>query len=400
MTVKTKALKSTKASQVTKDSKPTKATNAKKVGKATAVDAGREHGPMRKADVRKFDPNGAGLTDAGVFGLPFTADECSVVLVPVPWEATVSYGRGTVNGPKAILEASPQLDLFDAALLEHGLARPWEYGIFMEEPSSRLKGWNEKACKLARPIVESGGITHGKKEARALEEVNELCARMNEWVHERVSTWLAAGRIVGVVGGDHSVSFGAIRAAAEKFPGLGILHIDAHADLRDAFEGFHWSHASIMHNVLTRVPGVAKLVQVGIRDFCDAEYEITQKDDRVNCHFDFAIKRALLEGRTWKQIVDDLVAPLPQHVYVSFDVDGLEPWLCPGTGTPVPGGLSYEQAVYLVEALVRHGKTVVAFDLNEVSPSDRHGAEWDGNVGARLLYKLCGVALATNGAKT
>lgn len=354
---------------------------------------------LSKAPVHKFDPNGAGETDAGVFGLPFSDTESNVVLVPVPWEATTSYGRGTVHGPKAILEASPQLDLFDASLGELGLARPWEFGIHMEPIPEKILRLNARASKLAKPIVDAGGRVATKSAKAALAEVNASSAKLNEWVYSRAAQRLGEGKIVGLVGGDHSVSLGAIRACAEAHPGLGILHIDAHADLRDAYEGFQWSHASIMNNVLREVPAVSKLVQVGIRDFCDQEFDITQNDPRVKTHFDFALKRALLSGKTWSSLVDAILAPLPEKIYVSFDIDGLEPWLCPGTGTPVPGGLSFEQAVFLLEALARNDKVVVGFDLNEVAPSGTAGDEWDGNVGARLLYKLCGVALLSQGAR-
>jgi agmatinase len=297
------------------------------------------------------------------------------------------------------LEASPQLDLFDASLAEQGLARPWEFGIHMEPLPEKILRLNARASKLAKPIVDAGGRVNTKSEKEALAEVNACSAKLNEWVYGRTAKRLSEGKIVGLVGGDHSVSLGAIRACAEAHPGMGILHIDAHADLRDAYEGFQWSHASIMNNVLREVPGVAKLVQVGIRDFCDSEYDITQNDPRVETHFDFALKRDLLSGKPWSALVQAMLAPLPQKIYVSFDIDGLEPWLCPGTGTPVPGGLSYEQAVFLLEALARAGKVVVGFDLNEVAPSGKAGDEWDGNVGARLLYKLCGVALLSQGAR-
>jgi agmatinase len=355
---------------------------------------------FQKADISKFDPNGAGNTDAGVFGLNFTPEESNIILIPVPWEATTSYGRGTSKGPAAILAASPQLDLFDASLAEKGLARPWEFGIWMEDIPDKVTEWNEKASKAAQPIIRSGGKLRNAKDKEALEKVNHFGEKLNDWVFERASTWLESDKIVGLVGGDHSVSFGAIKACAEKHPGLGILHIDAHADLRIAYEGFQWSHASIMNNVLAHIPGVRRLVQVGIRDFCDQEYEQATQDGRIRCYFDYALKKAAHAGRSWDAMIIEILSHLPDKVYVSFDVDGLEPWLCPNTGTPVPGGLTYDQAIALVEGLIQHGKSVVGFDLNEVAPDPTGKNEWDGNVGARLLYKLCGVSLLSNGART
>lgn len=336
-----------------------------------------------------FDPNAAAPADSGVFGLPFTPEEAKVVLVPVPFEATTSYGGGTADGPEAIFEASKQVDLFD---LDTG--RPYEPGISMLPMPGDVRGWNDEAKALAAPIVESGGL---EVDVVALGKVNALSEKMNDWVYQTTKHWLEAGKIVGVVGGDHSTPFGCIKAYAEKYPNLGVLHLDAHADLRDAYEGFTWSHASIMFNVMKHVPGVKKLVQVGIRDFGEAEYSmIRESDGRIHTFFDARLSRARLDGMPWREQVDSIVGELPQHVYLSWDIDGLEPTLCPNTGTPVPGGLTFAQAVALLEGLVRAGKKIVGFDLNEVSPG-ASGGDWDGNVGARLLYKMIGWTLMSQG---
>jgi agmatinase len=332
-----------------------------------------------------FDPNAPALPNAGIFGLPFTPDEAKVVLVPVPFEATTSYGGGTADGPRAIFEASKQVDLFD---LDTG--RPYEGGIAMLELPAEVRAWNDEAKAAAAPIIASGGV--GDVGA-ALAKVNTLCERMNDWVYARTSAWLAKGKIVGVVGGDHSTPFGCIRAHVEKYPDLGVLHLDAHADLRDAYEGFTWSHASIMHNVLTRLP-VAKLVQVGIRDFGEAEFQTIQSSNgRIHTFFDHRLARARLDGMPWRELVDAIVSELPQDIYLSWDIDGLDPTLCPSTGTPVPGGLSFAQAIALLEGVVRARKRIVGFDLNEVAPGPT--GEWDGNVGARLLYKMIGWTLVS-----
>ena len=355
---------------------------------------------LQKADLSKFDPNGAGEKNANVFGLNFTPEESNVILVPVPWEATTSYGRGAAKGPRAIFEASPQLDLFDAELADMGLPRPWEFGIFMEPMPEDVRKLNKDACKLALPIVKAGGNIGKSKSLRAgLVAVNEASLKLNNWVYDRTKKYLEAEKIVGIVGGDHSVSFGSIQAAAEKFPGLGILHFDAHADLREAYEGFEYSHASVMNNVVNRIPQVGKMVQVGIRDFCDSEYVMATTHSKIKCYFDYQLRNRSSSGESYAKICDEVVSHLPQHVYVSFDIDGLDPSLCPSTGTPVPGGLLFGQALEILAALARANKKVVAFDLNEVAPSGKPGDEWDGNVGARLLYKLCGIALLSNGAR-
>ncbi|MFL5318998.1 MAG: agmatinase family protein [Myxococcaceae bacterium] len=335
-----------------------------------------------------FDPNAAASPDSGVFGLPHTPDEAALVLIPVPFEATTSYGGGTVDGPNAILEASKQVDLFD---IETG--RPYERGIAMIEEPANIRRLNEEAKELAKPIVAAGGIGDDAVLRTAAGRVNKISDEVNAWVYQQAKSWLAKGKKVGAVGGDHSISFGNIQAHAEKYPGMGILHLDAHADLRDAYEGFAHSHASIFHNVMTRLPNVAKLVQVGIRDLGDAEHQMIQKSQgRIVTHFDAHLSERKFNGESWNKIVADIVSALPKQVYLSFDIDGLDPTLCPHTGTPVPGGLSFQEAAALIGGVVKSGRQIVGFDLTEVAP-DPEGSEWDGNVGARLLYKMIGWAL-------
>ena len=335
-----------------------------------------------------FDPSGPAL-HAGVFGLPMRPDEARVVLVPVPWEATVSYGTGTADGPAAILRASRQVDLLDR---ETG--RPYRDGIAMLPIPGDVRGWSDEARAKALPVIEAGGPGGDPSLRRAADEVDQLCERMNAWVHGEVRRWLEQGRLVGVVGGDHSVPFGAIRAVAEKHPGLGVLHFDAHADLRRAYEGLKWSHASIMYNVLHELPHVARLVQVGVRDFGeDEDALIRDQPERVRTYFDADLRAKLFDGENWHRLALRIAADLPREVFVSFDIDGLDPALCPHTGTPVLGGLSFPEATAVFRALVETGRRIVGFDLVEVAPDPDGRSEWDGNVGARVLYKEIGYAL-------
>ena len=333
-----------------------------------------------------FDPDNAAPQDSGVFGLPNTPADAKVVLIPVPFEATTSYGGGTADGPAALLKASRQVDLFD---LDTG--RPYEAGIAMLDESDDVRLWNNEAKRMAAPIIADGGQGD---HADALREVNARCGKMNDWVYETTKRLLDQGKRVGLVGGDHSTPFGCIKAHAEKYPGMGVLHLDAHADLRDAYEGFTWSHASIMFNVVMKIPQVSKLVQVGIRDFSEAEFDLIEASDgKIETFFDANLARSKLGGMAWRELVDNLVSVLPQNVYLSFDIDGLDPTLCPHTGTPVPGGLSFHEVMGLLEGVARSGKKIVGFDLNEVAPGP--DTEWDGNVAARLLYKMIGWMLKT-----
>ena len=336
-----------------------------------------------------FDPDAAAAVGSGIYGLPHTAAEARVVIVPVPFEATTSYGGGTAGGPRAILEASKQVDLYDR---ETG--HPYEAGIAMLDEDPRVVEWNAEAKRIAQSVIARGG-TVDEETRNAAAEVDEFGERLNGWVYAQTRALLDAGKIAVTLGGDHSVPFGAIRAYAERYPGLGILHLDAHADLRDAYEGFTWSHASIFHCVMTRLDGVARLVQVGVRDLGSAESALIESSGgRIVTYFDCDVAARKEKGTPFAAIADEIVAELPHDVYLSWDIDGLDPTLCPGTGTPVPGGLSWNEAIGLLRALVRAKKRIVGLDLCEVSPG---ATEWDANVGARLLYKMIGFTLLSEG---
>lgn len=337
-----------------------------------------------------FDPSGTGSYRDGLFGVPTQAEQARIVIIPVPWEVTTSYGGGTASGPSAILEASPQIDLFD---LELGTA--YEQGYHMLPIPETLAALNAQlrpaALRVRQELEDEGRLSVGN--LKILAEINRACAQMTEWVHQQAKDILARGQIPAVVGGDHSSPEGNIQAVSETLNGdFGVLHIDAHADLRHQYQGFERSHASIMNNVMSAKWKPKKLVQVGIRDFSREEYEMSQRED-IATFFDAELKRSLFEGESWKACCDRILEPLPANVYVSFDIDGLSPEFCPGTGTPVPGGLSFDQATYLLSSIKRLNKKIVGFDLNEVAPQE--GTEWDGNVGARLLYKMCGWTVLT-----
>lgn len=338
--------------------------------------------------MKEFNPNAAASSD-GIFGLPYEESESKVVFLPVPWEATTSYGGGTSKGPAAILAASPQIDLFDLEV-----ENPYEAGLCYLKEDPKIKAWNKTAKTAAQKIIRAGGEANTPNLKKALGLVNELSAKVNESVYAASLAQLKKGKILGLVGGDHSTPFGAIKASAERNKDLGILHLDAHSDTRKAYEGFEWSHASIMYNVMEKTK-VTKLVQVGIRDFCEEEYEyILGSKGRIKTFFDLDNAKRMANGEKWHSIAKEIVDQLPKNVWISFDIDGLDPRFCPHTGTPVPGGLEYQNAVILIGEVARSGRKIVGFDLNEVAPGKD---EWDANVGSRLLYKLTAWTLASQG---
>lgn len=343
-----------------------------------------------------YDPSGSASYTVGLFGIPTERETARVIILPVPWEVTTSYGGGTAEGPLSVWKASPQIDLFD---LELGTAYEQGYHLLpipveLERLNAELK---PKALAVRAQLEERGHVdTEG---ARLLAEVNAGCARMSEHVHREAARIVREGKIPAVLGGDHSSPEGCIRAVCEAHPGeVGVLHIDAHADLRHQYQGFERSHASIMNNVMTAEWRPAKLVQVAIRDFSRDEFDLIRARKDIDTFFDTHLKQDLFEGRGWSRLCEAIVGKLPDKVYVSFDIDGLSPEYCPHTGTPVPGGLSFDQANYLLRTVVKSGRRIVGFDLNEVAPGGSEGDEWDGNVGARLLYKLCGWAVTSQTA--
>jgi len=335
-----------------------------------------------------FDPNAAAdPNERNIFGLPFTERESRLILIPIPWEVTTSYRDGTAKGPDAILAASQQIDLYDAEL-----GKWYEPGIAMQSIDRTIVKKNSFLRPQAKNIIAKGGEVAGSAGLKAaLTAVNKGSRELNTWVYDRVRALRRKKKIVGLVGGEHSTAFGAIEALLEEHPTMGVLQIDAHCDLREAFEGFEHSHASVMYNVITTLP-LKKLVQVGIRDFCEAEMKMIRREKRrIRTFFDADLARKKQQGRRWDTIVREIVKTLPKHVFVSFDIDGLEPTLCPHTGTPVPGGLSFHEATSLIRAVAESGRTIVGFDVNEVAPGG--STEWDGNVGGRILLKLCGWTL-------
>lgn len=345
------------------------------------------------SNLSNFDPNSVGNPDNNIFGLPTNEEDARLIILPIPWEVTVSYNAGTARAPERILTASLQVDLFDP-----DYPNMWQQGFYMRPTDKKILTKSDYLRKEAELYINY--IAHGevldenKFMCKSLKEINAGSQFLNEWVYSQTKELLEKGKLVALLGGDHSTPFGYIKAISEKFPGVGILQIDAHCDLRIAYEGFVYSHASIMYNVLNELPDVHKLVQVGIRDYCDEELEyINSSKGRVVSFFDKNIKERQFEGDTWRNIVDEIVSQLPQQIFISFDIDGLHPGLCPHTGTPVMGGLEAEQVFYLFNKIKAGGKQIVGFDLNEVGVSNN---EWDENVGARVLYKLCNLLAACN----
>jgi agmatinase len=346
------------------------------------------------SDISNFDPNSVGLKSNNIFGLPFGENEAELVLLPVPWEVTVSYRPGTAHGPEKIFDAAMQVDLYDPDVVDG-----WKKGFYMLPIDKNIRAKSDYLRQCAEliisDIIDGGVIAENEQLSGKMQEINDGGKMLLDWVYEMTLSMMKEGKKVGLIGGDHSTPLGYIKALGELHSDFAVLQIDAHADLREAYEGFTYSHASIMYNLLQQVPQVKKLVQVGIRDYCDEELQmINNSNGRVVTFFDKDIKAQQYEGVTWKEICKQVIDTLPQKVYISFDIDGLDPKLCPNTGTPVPGGFETEQVFYLFKMLHQSGRQLIGFDVNEVSGGDHIGDSLDAMVGARVLYKLCNFMVA------
>jgi len=332
-----------------------------------------------------FDPNGVGVANGNIFGFPVTEDEANIVIIPAPWDATASYSKGTSEGPQAILTASTQLDFFHPQL-----DKAYETKVFMAPISEDWKSINDdfnlRSVDYFSDLEHVGEVVAQEKHFALISEINRAHSAMTDALFERTSALMKQGKICAVLGGEHSTPLGLIQAIDATYDSFSILQIDAHADLRIAYEGFEQSHASIMYNVVNTCSNLERLVQVGIRDLSEDEYHRSNEHPKINTFFDWQLKEATFQGETWKHQCNEIINSLGDQVYISFDIDGLIPNLCPNTGTPVAGGFTLEQVSYLFFTLVESGKTIIGFDLNEVAPGT--AGDWDANVGARALWQL------------
>jgi agmatinase len=295
---------------------------------------------------------------------------------------------------KPVLNASNQVDLF-----QEDIPNAWKLGLSLLPINEGIRVDNHKFRLMAANYIhwlQQGAESREDERFGAVPGlINQACEKMNQWVYETAKFYLAKNKSVALLGGDHSTPLGLLRVMAENHPEFGILQVDAHADLRPAYENFEYSHASIAYNFI-KIPQVKSLVQVGIRDFCEQEWQLAQEDQRISLFTAEQIHTSLFNHGSWDLICINIISTLPKKVYLSIDIDGLEPQLCPHTGTPVPGGLSYAQLVYLIKKVVQSGREIIGFDIVEVAPGPATD-EWDANVGARLLYRVANLTAVSQG---
>src|SRR2546423_4120176 len=256
-------------------------------------------------DLSTFDPNGASNPNNNIFGLPFSEEEARVIILPIPWEVTVSFGSGTARSAEQIMKASLQVDLYDPDIPEG-----WKQGFFLKESDRKIllkSDYLRKEAELYIDYISKGELIEDNQFMRkTLKEVNEGSHFLNNWVYQQTKTLLEKDKLVVLLGGDHSTPLGYMKALAEKHGAFSILQIDAHCDLRESFEGFVYSHASIMYNAIKEIPELQKVIQLGTRDYSQGEYEFVQHhQDKLKIYFDKDIRSRQYEGESFKMIAEE-----------------------------------------------------------------------------------------------
>ena len=316
----------------------------------------------------------------GIFGQDCTVDNASIVIISVPWDLTCSYGVGSALNRQAIHEASLQLDLWD-----FNAQSAWKQGIALAPEFSDILSFNQNYRSDATLIykeLESGNFL-SKDLLEAQTKINQYSELLLDKVSDSILSYLNQNKRVVLLGGEHSISLAYLRALSTLYKSFGVLQWDAHMDCRESYAGFNYSHASVMYHA-AHIPELKHIVQVGIRDCCSTEIEFSkQAPSKIHTFFDRQLASDQFRGRLWSDICDEIIDKCPNYIYISCDIDGFDPSLCPSTGTPVPGGLSFNQWNYLLQELKRQGKTIIGSDLVEVVTNTK----WDANVAARLLYQ-------------
>jgi len=320
------------------------------------------------------------------FGLNFGREESELVLLPVPFDLTCSYRRGTATAAKRIIDASHQMDFSNPDLDDFVTA-----GVFCEKIPADIRAINDDFSARARAYTQAydAGVDIALEPEflKTQHDLNEASKIVYASTYARAEQCIEENKIIGLIGGEHSASLGVIDALSDYIDSFGVLQIDAHMDLRDGYQGLTHSHATVMRHVLA-INDVSRLIQVGVRDYCNEElFFVEDQKGRVKTYFDRDIHDQLFSGKTWESICKKIVNNCPDKVYISCDIDGLSPSFCPNTGTPVPGGLTYNQVIFLIRQLVKAKKEIIGFDLVEVNGPE-HSV--DVITASHLLYQLCG----------
>ncbi|RAP31861.1 agmatinase [Candidatus Marinamargulisbacteria bacterium SCGC AG-414-C22] len=328
--------------------------------------------------------------DQNLFGLYPIQAEADIHVIPVPWDVTASFRKGTALAPQHIKAASLQCEIYHP-----DYQAAFDEGIYMLPEHQRIKDLNKTYSPLASKIMTKSdqhtNLTVTDK--KHLNNINIASNEVNQLVYQLAEESIKENKLIGLIGGDHSTPLGFIQALADYIPSFGVLHFDSHMDLRSSYQGFDYSHATIMHHVLG-INDITRIVQVGVRDYSEEEVSAMKSSKgKIKTYFNHDLKRDLYQGRTWENCCKKIINNCPDLIYISFDIDCLSPEYCPNTGTPVPGGLDFDQVSFLLAMLVKAKKRIIGFDCVEVAGEAN---SLDVIVGSRVLSLLAGYTHLSN----
>lgn len=348
---------------------------------------------IRESKLIHFDADKQGIKAEGIFGLPFDLEESEAVIIPIPWDVTAP-SDGAANAPDAVFEASKNISLYQEKLED-----AWKEGLYMHNIPVK---WKESSFQL-RKIRNRIHSQHNKKltDAKRAElskdckNINLTSRLLNEWVEHISGEYLKSNKLVGLLGGGQAVSSGFLTALSRKYDSFGILHLDAHPDLLNTYEGLEFSDFSCMYYAL-KISQLRKLVLAGCREISYAEDDIIQKNyQMIKLFSDKYIKERHFKGTTFKMMISEIISPLPKNVYISFDAGVLQPAAMPHVGFPQPSGFSYEEISFLFSELRQSGKKIIGFDLSGIRPKKENNF-WDAQLGAHLLFELSSLMINTH----
>lgn len=337
-------------------------------------------------DFNKFFHFDSDDPESGFYFREATAKEdADLVLVSAPWDMTSQKGNGAMYTPDAIIDESSITSTYDivsgVSLKGHVATAEIDYDI--QESAQQLCS---DVMRIFSHASGDGNLT-GDYFTRKISRINASFDEMHGKIYGQVKDLLASGKKIGIIGGDHSVTYGAVKAVMEHDSDVGILFLDAHCDFADHADIFSYTHNTIAKNILDDMSDLHKMHMVGIREASESDMEIISGDSRLQLTAMEEIHARISQGETWSSICSEIAGSLPEKLYVSIDADVLETMLCPHTDHPVAGGMQFDALIELIRKIVDSGHQIIGFDITEIVPATENSI--DIAVGARLLSKMC-----------
>lgn len=319
---------------------------------------------------------------SNVFNIKSNYKKSNAIILPISIDITTSYIKGTSNGPISILKNSYQIELFD---LNTGF--PYKNGIYMDNIPINIVKLNKEANRLINKIKKYK-IKNIKIPLKYINYINIVTNINNFFIYKWGMKILNLKIIPIILGGEHGITLGIVKACIKKFPAIiiTILHIDAHSDLRNNYQGFQNSHASIIYNIIYKIKNPKKILQLAIRELSFIEYQENYLNLNINTFFDKILNNYIING-DFNFILNKINNNVSKFLYLSFDIDGINSIYCPNTGTPSPGILSFNHIIFLIKQITNN-KYIIGIDICENS-----NKKFDSIISSKFLYKIIGLFL-------